>query len=131
MTVIVPPGPQDSGLRDHGVRRPLELQQAAKALGDPTRHRIFRYVAEAVAPVGVAELTGFMSLNHNAVRQHLSVLRAAGLVVEGLEDRQRPADLALCINCTRRRPGPGVFRVHTSTWRDCWLKRCQTGGVPE
>jgi len=72
------------------VRRPLELQQAAKALGDPTRHRIFRYVAEAVAPVGVAELTDFMSLNHNAVRQHLSVLRAAGLVVEGLEDRQRP-----------------------------------------
>lgn len=67
-----------------------ELQQEAKALGDPTRHRIFRYVAEAPGPVGVAELTRFMGLNHNAVRQHLAVLKDAGLVIEELEGRERP-----------------------------------------
>ena len=61
------------------------LQLEARALGDPTRHRIFRYVAESAAPVGVAELTTYMGLNHNAVRQHLAVLVEAGLVVEELE----------------------------------------------
>ncbi len=69
---------------------PAELQQEAKALGDPTRHRIFRYVAETPHPVGVAELTRYMALNHNAVRQHLAVLEGAGLVIEELEGRKRP-----------------------------------------
>jgi len=67
-----------------------ELQQQARALGDPTRHRLFRYIAEAREPVGVAELTAFVRLNHNAVRQHLAVLKDAGLVVEAVEDRSRP-----------------------------------------
>jgi hypothetical protein len=43
-------------------------QTEARALGDPTRHRIFRYMADAQRPVGVAELTEFVRLNHNAVR---------------------------------------------------------------
>jgi predicted ArsR family transcriptional regulator len=67
-----------------------ELQQEARALGDPTRHRLFRYVAEAPRPVGVAELTDFVRLNHNAVRQHLAVLKDAGLVLEEVEERSRP-----------------------------------------
>lgn len=67
-----------------------DLQQEARALGDPTRHRIFRFVAEAAHPVGVAELTDYMGLNHNAVRQHLAVLKDAGLVLEGIEGRTRP-----------------------------------------
>lgn len=58
------------------------LQQQAKALGDPTRHRVFRYVVDAPAPVDVAELTGHFGLNHNAIRQHLAKLVAAGLVAE-------------------------------------------------
>ncbi len=66
------------------------LQQEARALGDPTRHRIFRYIAEAEHPVGVAELTEFVQLNHNAVRQHLAVLKDAALVVEEVEERSRP-----------------------------------------
>ncbi len=66
------------------------LQQEARALGDPTRHRIFRYVADAQHPVGVAELTEFVQLNHNAVRQHLAVLKDADLVVEEVEERTRP-----------------------------------------
>ncbi|MGH9114653.1 MAG: helix-turn-helix transcriptional regulator [Acidimicrobiales bacterium] len=67
-----------------------ELQREARALGDPTRHRLFRYIARARGPVGVAELTDHVQLNHNAVRQHLAVLKDAGLVVEEVEDRTRP-----------------------------------------
>ncbi|HZD65523.1 MAG TPA: helix-turn-helix domain-containing protein, partial [Acidimicrobiales bacterium] len=66
------------------------LQQEARALGDPTRHRLFRYVAGADGLVGVAELTAHVQLNHNAVRQHLAVLKDANLVVEEVEDRDRP-----------------------------------------
>ena len=67
-----------------------ELVAQGRALGDPTRHHIFRYIAEADRPVGVAELTEDVGLNHNAVRQHLAVLVDAGLVVEEVEERQRP-----------------------------------------
>lgn len=59
------------------------LQEQAKALGDPTRHEIFRYIADASRPVDVAELTAHLGLNHNAVRQHLAKLVQADLVVEG------------------------------------------------
>jgi predicted ArsR family transcriptional regulator len=65
-------------------------QQEARALGDPTRHRLFRYIAEASRPVGVAELTDFVRLNHNAVRQHLAVLKETGLVIEEVEQRSKP-----------------------------------------
>lgn len=58
------------------------LQQQARALGDPTRHAIFRHIAEAGRPVGVAELTEHFAFNHNAIRQHLAKLVAAGLVIE-------------------------------------------------
>lgn len=66
------------------------LQAEARALGNPTRHRLFRYIAGAPVPVGVAELTGHVQLNHNAVRQHLVVLKDAGLVIEETEQRGRP-----------------------------------------
>jgi predicted ArsR family transcriptional regulator len=58
------------------------LQQEARALGDPTRHAIFRYVAGAPGPVDVAELTELFGLNHNAIRQHLAKLVDVGLVAE-------------------------------------------------
>lgn len=58
------------------------LQEEARALGDPTRHAIFRYVADAEEPTGVAELTDHFGLNHNAIRQHLAKLVDAELVVE-------------------------------------------------
>ena len=67
-----------------------ELQHEARALGDPTRHSLFRYIADATGPVGVAELTDHVRLNHNAVRQHLAVLKDAGLVTEEVEERSRP-----------------------------------------
>lgn len=58
------------------------LQQQARALGVPTRHAIFRYVADAAEPVGIAELTAHFGLNHNAIRQHLAKLVDAALVTE-------------------------------------------------
>ena len=67
-----------------------DIQSEARALGDPTRHRLFRYIVDAPGPVGVAELTDYVRLNHNAVRQHLAVLKDAGLVIEEVEDRVRP-----------------------------------------
>ena len=59
------------------------LQEQARALGDPTRHAIFRHIVEAGEPVGVAELTERFELNHNAIRQHLAKLVVADLVLEG------------------------------------------------
>jgi predicted ArsR family transcriptional regulator len=58
------------------------LQVQARALGDPTRHDIFRYLADADVPVEVAELTAHFGLNHNAIRQHLAKLVEAELVIE-------------------------------------------------
>lgn len=59
------------------------LQQQARALGDPTRHAIFRYVVDAGDPVDVPELTAHFGLNHNAIRQHLAKLTDAELLVAG------------------------------------------------
>ncbi len=94
------------------------LQREARALGDPTRHRIFRYVADAEGPVGVAELTGLLQLNHNAVRQHLAVLKEAGLVVEEVEPRARPGRPRLLY-----RPHPEVSDRWGANGPYSWLAR--------
>jgi predicted ArsR family transcriptional regulator len=73
------------GAAGRGSGRPerdATVPRQAKALGDPTRHAIFRAVADAPGPVDVATLTARFELNHNAVRQHLAKLCAAGLVIE-------------------------------------------------
>lgn len=64
------------------------LQVQARALGDPTRQEIFRYLVDAGTDVDVAELTDHVGLNHNAVRQHLAKLVDADLVEEA---RARPS----------------------------------------
>ena len=58
----------------------VALPQQARALGDPTRHGIFRYIGDAARPVTIAELTDHFAFNHNAIRQHLAKLVEAGLV---------------------------------------------------
>jgi predicted ArsR family transcriptional regulator len=58
------------------------LQEQARALGDPTRHSIFQYIADETRAVDIAELTDHFGLNHNAIRQHLAKLVDAGLVTE-------------------------------------------------
>lgn len=57
-------------------------QRQARALGDPTRHAIFRYIEQARRPVDVPELTEHFELNHNTIRQHLARLCDARLLVE-------------------------------------------------
>ena len=66
------------------------LQTQARALGHPTRHRLWRHLLAADAPVGVAELTRGVELNHNTVRQHLAQLVAAGLVTETVAPASGP-----------------------------------------
>lgn len=66
------------------------MQRQARALGNPTRHAIFRYLEAATAPVGVAELTEVFGLNHNAIRQHLAKLCEAQLVEEELAPPRGP-----------------------------------------
>jgi predicted ArsR family transcriptional regulator len=58
------------------------LQEQAHALGNPTRHDIFRYLVDGDEPIDVAELTAHFGLNHNAIRQHLAKLVDAELVEE-------------------------------------------------
>lgn len=65
--------------------RRATLQEEARALGDPTRHAVFRYVAGAAEPVDVAELTRLFGLNHNAIRQHLAKLVEVGLLAEATQ----------------------------------------------
>ncbi len=73
--------------RSTAAMAPASLQEQARALGDPTRHAIFRLIADAGRPVGIAEINEHVRLNHNAIRQHVAKLVAAGLVVES---RARP-----------------------------------------
>ena len=58
------------------------LQIQARALGEPSRHRLFEILSNADEPTTVAALTEAVGLHHNAVRQHLAVLVEAGLVRE-------------------------------------------------
>ena len=58
------------------------LQEQARALGDPTRHAIYRHITEAGRPMGIAQLNENFTFNHNAIRQHLAKLLAVGLIIE-------------------------------------------------
>lgn len=75
------------------------LQEQARALGDLTRHANFLLVANSERPIGIAEINEHFPYNHNAIRQHLAKLVAAGLVSEATE----PAN---------RRGRPRLARVH-------------------
>ena len=101
-----------------------EFQREARALGDPTRYRLFCYIAEAPHPVGVAELTGYARLNHNAVRQHLSVLKDAGLVTEEAESRSRPGRPRLLY-----RPHPEAAGNWGTSGGYAWLAGVLAGAV--
>jgi predicted ArsR family transcriptional regulator len=78
----------------------------ARALGDPTRHEIHRYLSTADGDVTVAELTTHLGLNHNAIRQHLAKLVAAGLATESREARDRPGRPRLVYRARGPAPDP-------------------------
>ncbi len=69
-------------MRDGTTAERLTFQRQARALGDPTRYRIFRYVAASAEPVGVADLTEHLGLHRNGIRQHLAKLCEANLLLE-------------------------------------------------
>lgn len=84
------------------------LQRQAQALGDRTRHAIFRMIEEAVEPLGVRELTEALGLHPSAIRQHLAKLVGAELV---LEDRTVASGPGRPRSLYRRAPGVlGVWR---------------------
>ena len=65
-------------------------QELARALGDPTRYSIAEFIARSNHPATIAELTEFVGLNDNAVRQHLARLKPVGIVSETIEGRSQP-----------------------------------------
>lgn len=71
--------------RDVGQRDAIRTQ--ARALGDPTRFRIYTFVVDADAPVTVAALTDHVGIHHTATRQHVAKLVDAGLLEETIERR--------------------------------------------
>ena len=84
------------------------LQQEAKALGDPTRHSIFRYIADSDRPADVTEMTAHFRLNHNAIRQHLAKLVDAGLIVESTAEAKGRGRPKLSTSSSRPPTGDGV-----------------------
>jgi DNA-binding transcriptional ArsR family regulator len=63
---------------------PDALLRALKALADPTRMRIMRYLAEE--PLTPAQLSRLLRLRPPTVIHHLNELRLAGLVYVNLEE---------------------------------------------
>jgi DNA-binding transcriptional ArsR family regulator len=61
--------------------------KALTALGDPTRRAIFEQLRSG--PRSVGELAGSLPVSRPAVSQHLSVLRAAGLVSDRKDGTRR------------------------------------------
>ncbi len=56
------------------------VDEAIKALGDPTRKAIFELIAGA--PMAVGTIAERLPVSRPAVSQHLKVLKEAGLVVD-------------------------------------------------
>lgn len=61
------------------------LYEAARALGEETRFRIYRELCTAEHPSSVGQLAQAFSLHPNAIRSHVSRLEQAGVVVSTLE----------------------------------------------
>jgi predicted ArsR family transcriptional regulator len=74
------------------VTRPRRLPdpEVAQVLADPTRRRVLDIVVASSAPVTVAAINAAVGFHHNAIRQHLAKLCAAGLVIESREQRRTP-----------------------------------------
>jgi len=79
---------------------PDALMRALKALGDPTRLRILRYLSEE--PLSPTQLSRRLRLRAPTVIHHLDVLRMAQLVHVTLEadEKRRYAARSLAVNAT-------------------------------
>jgi predicted ArsR family transcriptional regulator len=105
------------------------IQRQARALGDPTRYQIFRYVAEAKAPVRVSTLVEHFQFNHNAIRQHLAKLTDALLFVEEVAPSspagRRPLQYRLAPTAMGSWGAPGPYELLSVL-----LLRLAGGGTP-
>lgn len=80
--------------------RRLPDPEVARLLADPTRRRILDIVVASSEPVTVAAINDAVGFHHNAIRQHLAKLCAAGLVIESREQRQTPGRPRLLYRAT-------------------------------
>lgn len=69
-----------------GERRELTY----RALADPTRRHLLRLIDDAGEPMGVVPLARQVGLHPNTVRDHLEMLRQAGMLTRAPEKRDRP-----------------------------------------
>jgi DNA-binding transcriptional ArsR family regulator len=74
------PEPEGSGV-------PVEPDAVLRALADPHRRQILRLVQHAELPAG--QIAVHFDLTQQAVSQHLTVLKRAGLLVERREGTRR------------------------------------------
>jgi predicted ArsR family transcriptional regulator len=88
------------------MTRPRRLPdpELARVLADPTRRRVLDLVVAAPEPITVAAITDAVGLHHNAIRQHLARLCAAGLVIETREQRHTPGRPRLLYCAARTAP---------------------------
>ncbi len=71
------------GERDHGPEPAWsELGDVARALGNERRRAVLDALIGAPTPLLVADLVERLGFHHLSVREHLAVLRDAGLVIE-------------------------------------------------
>jgi predicted ArsR family transcriptional regulator len=73
----------------------MDLPHGSDALAQPTRARIFAWLADHRAPASTDEIAGALELHPNGVRRHLDRMKEAGLVERSRRKggRGRPGDL--------------------------------------
>lgn len=67
-----------------------ERDQRFRALADPTRRDLLRFLDRADRPQDVRALAAEVDLHPNTVRDHLDLLHRAGLVTRTTENRDKP-----------------------------------------
>ena len=83
-----------------------------RALGESTRSRILRYLADSEGPVRVPEIAAHLDLNHTGIRRHLAALRDAGLVIEERASSGVPGRPPLEYRAARLGGGHAVAHVY-------------------
>ena len=86
------------------TRRRLPDPEVAQVLADPTRRHVLDVIVASSTPVTVATINAAVGFHHNAIRQHLAKLCAAGLVIESREERRTPGRPRLLYRAARAAP---------------------------
>ena len=103
-----------------------------RALADPHRRQIIRLVRDGELPAG--QIATYFALTQQAVSQHLTVLKRAGLLEERRDGtrrlyRFRSQSLEPCASCSRSSgptPWPGSSRPSNATTHEEDRQRATT-----